>query len=85
MNHTSSATQGAGENTTFSFEFVIPRNREPDLFLQSNEDLSPNWNDLNAVLPTVEVIDAQTARWTFELSVDMTLKTRYFVRAKLNP
>lgn len=85
LNHTSSATQGAGENTTFSFEFVIPRNREPDLFLQSNEDLSPNWNDLNAVLPTVEVIDAQTARWTFELSVDMTLKTRYFVRAKLNP
>ncbi|WP_372795770.1 sulfatase-like hydrolase/transferase, partial [Pontiella sp.] len=57
------------DTVLFRFVFEIPRDRVPGLGLAISEDLS-GWTVVSNLVPQIEVLDADTAQWTYELDVD---------------
>lgn len=76
----------ANEDDTMrlSLEFEFPRNREPVIMLQGTKALDFPWVDLSSVSPEVEVIDADTVRWTYRLDLDRAIFGKYFLRTKID-
>jgi hypothetical protein len=68
----------------FSFEFDIPRNREPNLMLEGSENLHL-WNPLPGVSPDIQIIDGTTERWSFSLEADPDAFPRFFIRGSVAP
>ncbi len=79
-----SITSTNAETLSFRFEFIVPRNRKPDLFLQSTQGLSLSWAKLEQISPTIEIIDESTERWSFVIDVDLSDASDYFVRSMID-
>ncbi len=70
----------SGSNTvSFAFAFNVPRSRAPDLGLAVSEDLS-EWSVVSNLVPQIEVLDADTSRWTYELEIDTADLPRLFAQ-----
>ncbi|MGJ8644959.1 MAG: sulfatase-like hydrolase/transferase [Luteolibacter sp.] len=73
------------DEVSFTFEFVLPRNRQPNLLLEGSETLSNDWDELNAIVPTIEILDETSERWVFDLFIDSDEQPKYFIRPKVSP
>ncbi|MDF7823636.1 sulfatase-like hydrolase/transferase [Pontiellaceae bacterium B12227] len=73
-------TAPGGTNfVNFTFTFEVPRNRVPSLGLETSENLG-NWTVVSNLAPWIEVLDIDSARWTYELAVDAEELPTLFVR-----
>jgi arylsulfatase A-like enzyme len=71
---------GTSNTVNITFTFDVPRNRTPDLGLETSEDLLNSWTIASNLVPQIDVLNAGTNRWTFELEVDTDAIPELFAR-----
>ena len=81
--YTQEVQSSSNQTVAITIQLTVPRNRQPDIALEAAESLLSGWSALSDVVPSVEILDATTERWTFNLVVNTDEIPQYFVRSRL--